>query len=101
MITCPALLLLSLSLSHSHTHTCTHTDTHKHTHTQEGEDFDVVPNSQFTVSRTANRNNTSDYYINDKRVPAKDVGAPCLQYIAYHCHRLVCRVGQNHVYTVY
>ncbi|KAL3161292.1 hypothetical protein ABBQ38_009648 [Trebouxia sp. C0009 RCD-2024] len=31
------------------------------------ETFELVPSSQFTVSRTAHRNNSSDYYIDDKR----------------------------------
>lgn len=35
---------------------------------KEGEDYEVVPNSQFTIARTAHRNNTSDYYINDRKV---------------------------------
>ena len=34
---------------------------------QGDETFDVVANSQFTVSRTAHRNNNSDYYIDDKK----------------------------------
>ncbi|KAK9848484.1 hypothetical protein WJX84_009989, partial [Apatococcus fuscideae] len=32
-----------------------------------GQDFEVVPGTEFTVSRTAQRNNKSDYYINDRR----------------------------------
>jgi hypothetical protein len=40
---------------------------------QEGDDYDVVPNSDFTVTRTANRNNTSDYYVNSKRMSTKEV----------------------------
>lgn len=31
------------------------------------ETFEFVPNSQFTVSRTAHRNNSSDYFIDDKK----------------------------------
>ena len=31
------------------------------------ETFEFVPDSQFTVSRTAHRNNSSDYYIDDKK----------------------------------
>ena len=31
------------------------------------ETFDVVPDSAFVVSRTAHRNNSSDYHINDRR----------------------------------
>lgn len=34
---------------------------------QSEETFDVVPNSEFIVSRTAHRNNTSNYYIDDRR----------------------------------
>jgi hypothetical protein len=40
---------------------------------QEGDDYEVVPGSEFTVTRTANRNNTSDYYVNSKRVSTKEV----------------------------
>lgn len=35
---------------------------------QEGEAFEVIPGTNFTVARTAHRNNTSDYYINDRKV---------------------------------
>ena len=31
------------------------------------EAFDVVPDSAFVVSRTAHRNNSSDYHIDDRR----------------------------------
>ena len=27
----------------------------------------MVPNSEFVVSRTAHRNNTSNYYVNDRK----------------------------------
>ena len=40
---------------------------------QDGEDFEVVPNSQFNVSRTANKDNSSHYEINGKRCQFKDV----------------------------
>ncbi|KAJ9516738.1 hypothetical protein QJQ45_027143, partial [Haematococcus lacustris] len=40
---------------------------------KEGEDFDVVPNTSLTVARTANRSNTSDYYINDRKASTKEV----------------------------
>ena len=36
-------------------------------HLQGDETFDAVPNSDFTVCRTAHRNNSSDYYIDDKK----------------------------------
>lgn len=35
--------------------------------------YDAVPGSEFSVSRTAHRSNQSDYYINDRKVPSKDV----------------------------
>ena len=31
------------------------------------ESFEVVPNSEFIVSRTAHRNNTSNYYIGTRK----------------------------------
>lgn len=41
---------------------------------QTGEnDFTVVPNSQFVVSRTAFRDNSSYYKINDRKVQYKEV----------------------------
>ena len=40
---------------------------------QEGQEFEAVPGSQFSVSRTAHRSNQSDYYINDRKAPPKDV----------------------------
>ncbi len=40
---------------------------------QPGDDYQVVPNSHFSVARTAHRNNTSDYYVNDRKVSAKEV----------------------------
>ena len=41
---------------------------------QEGDDFDVVPNSNFTVSRTARKDGSSDYYMNGKKQTFKEVG---------------------------
>ena len=34
---------------------------------QGDETFEVIPESHFTVSRTAHRNNSSDYYIDEKK----------------------------------
>ncbi len=42
-------------------------------HTQEGEEFEVIPGTEFTIARTAHRNNTSDYYINDRKASTKEV----------------------------
>ncbi|NXX18903.1 SMC4 protein, partial [Podargus strigoides] len=41
---------------------------------KEGDDYEVIPNSNFCVSRTANRDNSSVYYINGKKKTFKDVG---------------------------
>ncbi len=40
---------------------------------QEDQEFEVVPGSQFSITRTAHRSNQSDYYINDRKVSPKDV----------------------------
>ncbi len=40
---------------------------------QEGQEYEAVPGSQFSVARTAHRSNQSDYYINDKKVSPKEV----------------------------
>ncbi len=41
---------------------------------QEGDDYDVIPNSSFFVSRTAAKDNSSSYHINGKKATFKDVG---------------------------
>lgn len=40
---------------------------------QDGDSYTVVPGSEFTVARTAQRNNESHYYINGRKVSTKDV----------------------------
>ncbi|PNH08015.1 Structural maintenance of chromosomes protein 4 [Tetrabaena socialis] len=40
---------------------------------QESDEYMVVPGSEFTVARTAQRNNESHYYINDRKVSTKEV----------------------------
>ncbi|TNN80347.1 Structural maintenance of chromosomes protein 4 [Liparis tanakae] len=42
---------------------------------QEGDDYEVIPNSKFYVSRTANKDNSASYYINGKKATFKEVGA--------------------------
>ncbi len=42
---------------------------------QEGDDYEVIPNSSFFVSRTAAKDNSSSYHINGKKATFKDVGA--------------------------
>lgn len=41
---------------------------------KEGDDYEVVPNSNFYVSRTAYRDNTSVYHISGKKSTFRDVG---------------------------
>ncbi|KAF7658595.1 hypothetical protein LDENG_00010480 [Lucifuga dentata] len=41
---------------------------------KEGDDYEVIPSSKFYVSRTANKDNSSAYYINGKKATFKDVG---------------------------
>uniref|UniRef100_A0A3P9N039 Structural maintenance of chromosomes protein 4 n=1 Tax=Poecilia reticulata TaxID=8081 RepID=A0A3P9N039_POERE len=41
---------------------------------KEGDDYEVVPNSKFYVSRTANRDSTSYYHIDGKKATFKEVG---------------------------
>uniref|UniRef100_A0A9J8BWE4 Structural maintenance of chromosomes protein n=1 Tax=Cyprinus carpio carpio TaxID=630221 RepID=A0A9J8BWE4_CYPCA len=41
---------------------------------KEGDDYDVIPNSAFFVSRTAAKDNSSSYHINGKKATFKDVG---------------------------
>ncbi|XP_059187306.1 structural maintenance of chromosomes protein 4 isoform X2 [Centropristis striata] len=42
---------------------------------KEGDDYEVIPNSKFYVSRTANKDNSSAYYINGKKATFKEMGA--------------------------
>lgn len=41
---------------------------------KEGDDYDVIPNSSFYVSRTAGKDNSSAYHINGRKATFKDVG---------------------------
>uniref|UniRef100_A0A8C4TXZ9 Structural maintenance of chromosomes protein n=1 Tax=Falco tinnunculus TaxID=100819 RepID=A0A8C4TXZ9_FALTI len=41
---------------------------------KEGDDYEVIPNSNFCVSRTAYRDNSSVYHINGRKKTFKDVG---------------------------
>ncbi|XP_066266590.1 structural maintenance of chromosomes protein 4-like [Branchiostoma lanceolatum] len=40
-----------------------------------GDDFEVVPGTKFVVSRTANKDNTSAYYVDGRRMQFKEVAA--------------------------
>uniref|UniRef100_A0A2D4HWM2 RecF/RecN/SMC N-terminal domain-containing protein n=1 Tax=Micrurus lemniscatus lemniscatus TaxID=129467 RepID=A0A2D4HWM2_MICLE len=41
---------------------------------KEGDDYEVIPNSSFCVSRTAHKDNSSIYHISGKKATFKDVG---------------------------
>ena len=41
---------------------------------QPGDEFEIVPNSQFVVSRTARKDGSSDYYVDGKKKTFKEVG---------------------------
>ena len=41
---------------------------------QEGDDYDIVPGSEFVVTRTAFRDNSSYYQLNGKRAQFKEIG---------------------------
>ncbi|XP_036392385.1 structural maintenance of chromosomes protein 4 [Megalops cyprinoides] len=41
---------------------------------KEGDDYEVIPNSKFCVSRTASKDNSSAYHINGRKATFKDVG---------------------------
>uniref|UniRef100_A0A8C5TY51 Structural maintenance of chromosomes protein n=1 Tax=Malurus cyaneus samueli TaxID=2593467 RepID=A0A8C5TY51_9PASS len=41
---------------------------------KEGDDYEVIPDSKFCVSRTAYKDNSSTYYINGKKKTFRDVG---------------------------
>ncbi|XP_073255953.1 structural maintenance of chromosomes protein 4-like [Porites lutea] len=38
-----------------------------------GDEYEVLPGSQFVVSRTARKDNSSDYHVNNRKVPFKEV----------------------------
>ncbi|KAJ8280337.1 hypothetical protein GJAV_G00053360 [Gymnothorax javanicus] len=42
---------------------------------KEGDEFEVIPNSKFCVSRTASKDNSSAYHINGRKATFKDVGS--------------------------
>ncbi|XP_061639069.1 structural maintenance of chromosomes protein 4 [Phyllopteryx taeniolatus] len=42
---------------------------------KEGDDYEVIPNSKFYVSRSANKDNSSAYYINGRKATFKEVGS--------------------------
>ncbi|CAB4039797.1 structural maintenance of chromosomes 4-like, partial [Paramuricea clavata] len=40
-----------------------------------GNEYEVVPDSEFIVSRTARKDNSSDYYVNGRKTPFKEVAS--------------------------
>merc|ERR1712096_161197 len=59
--------LIHNSENHQNVQACTVTVYFQKIIDGEGDDFDIVPNSQFTVSRTARKDGSSDYYLNGKK----------------------------------
>ncbi|XP_050086478.1 structural maintenance of chromosomes protein 4 [Anopheles aquasalis] len=66
-------VLLHNSAQHPNTNKCTVGVHFKQIVDREDGSFDVVPNSEFVVARTAFRDNSSYYTIDDKRVHFKEV----------------------------
>ncbi len=44
-------------------------------HPQPGDDYEVIPSSQFIVSRTAYKDNSSHYQLNGRKVPFKEMAS--------------------------
>ncbi|XP_062329142.1 structural maintenance of chromosomes protein 4 isoform X1 [Osmerus eperlanus] len=68
-------VLIHSSDEHQGVHSCTVEVHFQKITDKEGDDYDVVPNSKFCVSRTANKDNSSAYHINGKKATFKEVGA--------------------------
>ncbi|XP_065081267.1 structural maintenance of chromosomes protein 4 [Ochlerotatus camptorhynchus] len=73
-------VLLHSSSSHPNTNSCTVGVHFKKIIDSEDGSFESVPNSEFVVSRTAFRDNTSYYTIDNKRVHFKEVSKLLKQY---------------------
>lgn len=41
---------------------------------QEGDEYEIIPGSEFVVSRTANKDNSSFYQLDGRKVQFKEVG---------------------------
>ena len=48
-------------------------EAHAHGYVQADDDFEVLPGSELTISRTANKNNKSDYFVDGKKSNFKEV----------------------------
>ncbi|KAK1168475.1 structural maintenance of chromosomes protein 4 [Acipenser oxyrinchus oxyrinchus] len=68
-------VLIHNSDEHSNVQSCTVEVHFQKIIDKEGDDYEVIPNSKFYVSRTAYKDNSSVYNINGKKATFKDVGA--------------------------
>ncbi|KAK6478689.1 structural maintenance of chromosomes protein 4 [Huso huso] len=68
-------VLVHNSDEHSNVQSCTVEVHFQKIIDKEGDDYEVIPNSKFYVSRTAYKDNSSVYNINGKKATFKDVGA--------------------------
>ena len=66
-------VLIHNSSAHSNVESCKVTVHFKTIIDHGGEEFEVVPDSQLSVSRTANKDNSSFYSLNGRRVQYKEV----------------------------
>ncbi|MGH0161302.1 UNVERIFIED_CONTAM: hypothetical protein FKN15_049082 [Acipenser sinensis] len=68
-------VLIHNSDEHSNVQSCTVEVHFQKIIDKEGDEYEVIPNSKFYVSRTAYKDNSSVYNINGKKATFKDVGA--------------------------
>eukprot|EP00795_Rhopilema_esculentum_P016959 gene16959-8457_t len=67
-------LLIHNSDQHSNVQSCTVSVHFQMIVDLPGDEFEIVPNSQFVVSRTARKDGSSDYYVDGKKKTFKEVG---------------------------
>ena len=66
-------MLIHNSSQHQNVNSCTVTVHFQKIIDKGGEEMEVVPDSQLSVSRTANKDNSSYYSVNGKRAQYKEV----------------------------
>ena len=66
-------VLIHNSSAHSNVSSCKVTVHFQEILDKGGEEFEVIPDSQFSVSRTANKDNSSFYSLQNRRVQYKEV----------------------------
>lgn len=68
---------------------------------QDGDEYDIVPGSEFVISRTANKDNSSFYQLNGRKVQFKEIGGLLKKYgiDLDHNRFLILQVSQNTLYS--